>query len=211
MEKLTKEEAQYLRGFAEALQSMMFSITGNNTIAKHYDPFTYDENVHIILSYAFDLKSGGRKHELSEFESVEEIKELMLQEATNWCKESSALEEKEARTPSIVKGNHKPSHNMINKVGLVNALEHDKIQNTFMFDMLNILGIKEEAYDFRRLKNSNWKLLLSEIQLHELQRLCVETRSKLEWFNKKLPPKANIIVNEGWAYDIVKCYLHLSL
>lgn len=39
-----------------------------------------------IYSYAFDLKSGGRRHSVDEFEDVEELKKIMLNEVVNEIK-----------------------------------------------------------------------------------------------------------------------------
>lgn len=85
MEKLTGKEKEYLKGYAEALQSMMFKITGENTCGKRYDPIDFSDGV--IHSYAFDMKDGGRHHPLKDYKNVDDICECMLNEAVNWCKE----------------------------------------------------------------------------------------------------------------------------
>jgi len=65
MEKLRKTDKDYLKGYARALQDMMFKLTGDNTCGKSYDPIDFcDEKIH---SYAFDLKDGGRHHPLKDY------------------------------------------------------------------------------------------------------------------------------------------------
>ena len=83
--KLTEKDKDYLRGYANALQHLMFKITGENTCGKHYDPIDFSDE--LIHSYAFDLKDGGRHHPISDYNSVDEITDLMLKEAEEWCKE----------------------------------------------------------------------------------------------------------------------------
>jgi hypothetical protein len=82
--KLNNKDEMYLRGYAQALQDLMFRINGDNSCGKSYDPIDFSENE--IHSYAFDLKDGGRHHPLSDYESVQEITDLMLGEATEWIK-----------------------------------------------------------------------------------------------------------------------------
>jgi len=78
--KLTDTEKAFITGYATALQDIMKEITGENTCGKSYDPCTIDD-VH-INSYAFDMKNGGRHHLLSDYDSIEEIKKYMLNEAS---------------------------------------------------------------------------------------------------------------------------------
>ena len=85
---ITLEEARNLEGYAQALQDMMWKLTGDNANSKSYDPMTVELGRRVIHSYAFDLKSGGRHHQFDEFESLDEVKSLMLEEATKWCQES---------------------------------------------------------------------------------------------------------------------------
>ena len=86
MEKPTTEEIAYLKGYAEALQDILFELTGSNDNAKSYDPLDFRENY--FLSYAYTLKSGARRHYLEEFVSKEEIKKLMLEEVSTLIKEA---------------------------------------------------------------------------------------------------------------------------
>lgn len=69
--------ARHLEGYAAALQDILFELTGDNCNSKSYDPMTIGDKIH---SYAFNLKSGGRHHDLKDFESVEELKKIMLDE-----------------------------------------------------------------------------------------------------------------------------------
>ena len=82
MDKLTKNEQQYLKGYAQALQDIMRRMTGDNTCAKSYDPIDFSEGK--IHSYAFDMKDGGRHHPLSDYKDLEDIKECMAKEAEEW-------------------------------------------------------------------------------------------------------------------------------
>jgi hypothetical protein len=87
MEKLRKTDKDYLKGYARALQDMMFKLTGDNTCSKSYDPIDFcDEKIH---SYAFDLKDGGRHHPLKDYKDIDEICELMLKEAVDYCSDKT--------------------------------------------------------------------------------------------------------------------------
>ena len=69
MERLTKNEQNYLRGYANALQNLMFELTGDNTCSKSYDPIDFGADA--IHSYALNFKNGGRRHPLEDFENME--------------------------------------------------------------------------------------------------------------------------------------------
>lgn len=84
--KLNKNEESYIRGYATALQDIMFQLTGENTCGKSYDPVEFDSKE--LHSYAFNLKDGGRHHPLEDYNSVDEITTLMLGEATQYCKDN---------------------------------------------------------------------------------------------------------------------------
>lgn len=85
MDKLTKNEQQYLKGYAQALQDIMRLMTGENTCSKSYDPIDFSDGV--IHSYAFDFKDGGRHHPLSDYKDIEDIKECMSKEAEEWLRD----------------------------------------------------------------------------------------------------------------------------
>lgn len=89
MKHLTRDDQTYLRGYATAMQDIMWSITGYNTMGKHYDPMSFTEDQ--ILSYAFDLKNGNRSHPLCDFESVREITELMRKETKEFIQDNVHL------------------------------------------------------------------------------------------------------------------------
>ena len=75
---LTKDQEEYIKGYATALQDIQFKMTGDNYCAKHYDPCEFDSET--LHSYAYDLKDGGRHHPLSDYKSVKEITYMMLME-----------------------------------------------------------------------------------------------------------------------------------
>jgi hypothetical protein len=83
--KVSGKDKQYLKGYARALQDIMTELTGDNTCGKHYDPIDFSDDK--ILSYAFDLKDGGRHHPLSDYDSVDEVCALMLKEIVEHCKD----------------------------------------------------------------------------------------------------------------------------
>ena len=83
--ELNKKEEQYLKGYAQALQDIMLKLTGENTCGKSYDPIEFDNTY--IHSYAFDLKDGGRHHPLSDYNSIEEITNIMLNESVKFIKD----------------------------------------------------------------------------------------------------------------------------
>lgn len=76
MERLTKNEQNYLRGYANALQDLMFKLTGDNTCSKSYDPIDFGDDA--IHSYAFNFKGGGRRHPLEDFENMDDVKRLLI-------------------------------------------------------------------------------------------------------------------------------------
>lgn len=84
MKELTEKEKWYLKGYACALQQAMYELTGDNTCSKSYDPISFGDGY--IASYAFDLKNGGRRHELSDFVDSGEIETLMLNQACEWIR-----------------------------------------------------------------------------------------------------------------------------
>jgi hypothetical protein len=83
--KLTESDKYFLKGYAEAIQDMLYKLTCENTCAKSYDPIDFDKTT--IHSYAFNLKDGGRHHPLSDYESVQEVCNLMVTEAEEIIKE----------------------------------------------------------------------------------------------------------------------------
>ena len=80
--KIGDKQTAYLKGYAMAIQDLMYNLTGENSMAKSYDPLQIDETY--IHSYAFNLKDGGRHHPLVEYNSIQEITDLMLKEGSEW-------------------------------------------------------------------------------------------------------------------------------
>jgi hypothetical protein len=76
--RLTNREEGFLEGFAKACEQICYALTGDFGSAKSYDPLTVDGT--IMHSYAFNLKDGSRHHSVKEYDSVEEIWRLMLEE-----------------------------------------------------------------------------------------------------------------------------------
>lgn len=90
--ELSERERGHIEGYANALQDIMFKLIGHNTSSKSYDPCTIDDNV--IKSYAFDLKSGGRRHNIDEFTDIDEIRDLMLRETLDYINDVNILRKK---------------------------------------------------------------------------------------------------------------------
>ena len=86
MDKLSKNEQEYLKGYAQALQDIMLRMTGDNGCAKSYDPIDFSDGK--IHSYAFDMKDGGRHHPLGDYKDIEDIKECMAKEAEEWLQDA---------------------------------------------------------------------------------------------------------------------------
>ena len=85
---------------ANILQELEYKVTGENTCAKHYDPMQIIDEVkvgnlddefkvvsQVMLSYAFNLKDGGRQHPVSDYNSVQEIIDCMVNEVAQRLKE----------------------------------------------------------------------------------------------------------------------------
>lgn len=78
-------EAAFIEGYALALSEMMRRLSGDSPCGKSYDPMFIEGNV--AHSYAFDMKDGGRHHDLMLYKDVGEILDSLTQEAINWIKE----------------------------------------------------------------------------------------------------------------------------
>ena len=78
MDPLTHDEQRHLEGYAAALQDLLFKVTGENYCSKIYDPMTCEPTV--MHSYAFDMKDGGRHHYVKDYRSIEEIKDILMDE-----------------------------------------------------------------------------------------------------------------------------------
>lgn len=76
--KLTERQKGHIEGYAQALTDLEFKLTGHNGCGKHYDPMTIvGEN---MMSYAFDMKEGGRKHPLTNYSDIDDVLKTMLEE-----------------------------------------------------------------------------------------------------------------------------------
>lgn len=83
---IQESEKEFIKGYANALQDILYVITGDNGNSKSYDPCDFYDN-ETLHSYAFDLKDGGRHHSLSDYIDIDEIKKLMLYETVKWIKD----------------------------------------------------------------------------------------------------------------------------
>lgn len=83
---LSDYDRGYITGYATALQNIMFKLTGENSCGKSYDPCTIYPGDVELHSYAFDLRDGGRHHSLSDYNGVDDITDLMLDEAVAWIR-----------------------------------------------------------------------------------------------------------------------------
>ena len=80
---VTQETALILEGYALALTDMMYRLDGDSPCSKPYDPMRI-EHPRLAHSYAFDMKDGGRHHDLSDYKDLGEIMDTLLQEAVDW-------------------------------------------------------------------------------------------------------------------------------
>lgn len=83
--RLTYDEERFIEGYARGLADMMLSLCGDSPCAKSYDPMTIEGTT--MHSYAFNMKDGGRHHPVSDYESVDEIFAVLLNEAVDWIKD----------------------------------------------------------------------------------------------------------------------------
>jgi hypothetical protein len=79
--------ALMIEAYALACTDIMYAMTKDSPCAKSYDPMRIEGMT--AHSYAFDLKDGGRHHDLTEYESVGEILEYLVKETLEWV-ESAA-------------------------------------------------------------------------------------------------------------------------
>lgn len=76
-----------IEGYAMALGDIMLALTGDSHSAKSYDPMTVSDGV--MMSYAFNLKDGTRRHPIADYNSLGEIFRLMLTETLEALGESN--------------------------------------------------------------------------------------------------------------------------
>lgn len=89
--KLNKEvdpaTALMIEGYAMACADLMRMFTGDSPSSKWYDPMLIrDGEAH---SYAFEMRDGGRHHDLSLFDNVGDIMECLAQETKSWIEEDT--------------------------------------------------------------------------------------------------------------------------
>ena len=80
MKELSDREAGFVEGFAAALERIYQWETGDHRSGKSYDPMTVSSDGMTMHSYAFDMKDGGRHHPVSDYESVDEIADVLFTE-----------------------------------------------------------------------------------------------------------------------------------
>lgn len=80
LKKLTPRQAGFIEGFATALEEVYELETGDHRSGKSYDPMTVSEDGTMMHSYAYDMKDGTRHHPVSDYESVDEIAAVLLDE-----------------------------------------------------------------------------------------------------------------------------------
>jgi hypothetical protein len=90
MKKLTHDQQRFLEGYSAALQDIEYRMTGDNGCSKAYDPMKCEEE--IMHSYAFNMKDGGRHHPVKDYEDLEDIKRILLNETAWNIAENQILE-----------------------------------------------------------------------------------------------------------------------
>ena len=88
--KLNEQTALILEGYAMALTSIMWRLTGDTPCNKGYDPLSV-ENETTAWSYAFSMKDGGREHDLTDYKDVGEMMDVLLSEALEWIQEDETI------------------------------------------------------------------------------------------------------------------------
>ena len=78
--QLTDEDAIALRAYAAALQDLLYVMTGRRNDDGQPESLSISVAGSIICSHAFRLGSDSPIHMFSEFESITQIKGLMLEE-----------------------------------------------------------------------------------------------------------------------------------
>jgi hypothetical protein len=79
--QMANDEARFIEGYAAALFDVIRTLTLDEPVVKSYDPMTVETKRGLLHSYFFDMKDGGGHHPLSDYSSVEDIKETLLNEA----------------------------------------------------------------------------------------------------------------------------------
>jgi len=82
--RLTYDQERHIEAYARALDHIMVALIGDEPSTKRYDPMTVEGGV--MHSYAFNMKDGGRHHPVRDYQSVEEIEQVLLREAVDWVR-----------------------------------------------------------------------------------------------------------------------------
>jgi hypothetical protein len=78
----TQENKLFVEGFASGVATFLatlISCWGDHR--KSYDPLRVNIDRNTISSYLFDLKEGGRGHDISSFSSVDDLLQTIIKEA----------------------------------------------------------------------------------------------------------------------------------
>jgi plasmid maintenance system antidote protein VapI len=100
MKNLTTKQQRYIEGYAAALQDILRRLTGDNCCNKHYDPMTCESTV--MHSYAFNMKDGGRHHDVKDYKDLDEIKKILLDEVVQDINPEEQPGSKTDATPGAV-------------------------------------------------------------------------------------------------------------
>lgn len=76
----SEEEGKKIEHFAECLDKLELLMTGESRSAKMYDPMTCEYETQVLHSYTFDLRDGGRHHKASDYNDLDDLFSVMLNE-----------------------------------------------------------------------------------------------------------------------------------
>ena len=83
---VNERAAGYIEGYAAGLQDLLKEITKDNNCSKHYDPMIV-WNGEVMDSYAFNMKDGGRHHQMSDYSCLGEVLDILLKEVVEIMKD----------------------------------------------------------------------------------------------------------------------------
>ena len=69
-----------LVGFVEGAAYALSAALDHDFCDKHYDPLTVNRRYGCFDSYAFDMKDGGRNHPISDYNTIREVIECLVEE-----------------------------------------------------------------------------------------------------------------------------------
>jgi hypothetical protein len=76
--KLNKKEQAFVEGYVSALYNILSIMNLDGGHCKSYDPCKCEEDV--VHSYVFNLKDGGRHHNLNEYKDIQELLKCFTEE-----------------------------------------------------------------------------------------------------------------------------------